>query len=257
VPKDFKLTLRPAPPADPDYLRQLRMLARLSQAEVAAQVGCSQSLVSQWEQGTKLPPKRILTYLNSIAAKAALTGVEEKRYPTAEAALRSFAEELHWSRPTSKPTETKSGRLRKLRAFLCHAKEDKDRVRALKRELLDFNVEPWLDEDSILAGQIWKDEIEKAIANTDAVIVCLSGLSTAKSGYVQKEINLALDAAELQPEGRIFIIPVRFEECRVPSRLSKIHYIDYFDLNGQKRLLAALSGLSGWINQNGNMVLRV
>ena len=53
---------------------------------------------------------------------------------------------------------------------------------------------------------------------------------------VQKEIRIALDAADEMPEGRIFIIPLRLEPCRVPDRLAHLQWFDYFGKGGLGRL---------------------
>lgn len=72
-------------------------------------------------------------------------------------------------------------------------------------------------------------EIEKAIEATDVILVCLSNNSITKEGYAQKEIKTALDYSDYKPDGTVFIIPVRLEECKPPTRLSKWHYADYFE----------------------------
>jgi hypothetical protein len=87
--------------------------------------------------------------------------------------------------------------------------------------------------------------------------VCLSTASTSKTGYVHAEIRSALDLADRQPEGKIFIIPVRLEECQVPLRLQAIQYLDYFGSDGYQVLLNALRHLSGWLNQTGSIVAEV
>lgn len=129
---------------------------------------------------------------------------------------------------------------RKLRVFLCHAKEDKETVRTVYEQLLSNNVEPWFDQESLLPGQDWEMEIAKAVRTSDAVVVCLSKTSTGKAGFVQKEINHALDVADRQPEGAIFIIPLKLEKCEVPARLGSKHSVDYFELSGLTRLLKSL-----------------
>jgi hypothetical protein len=60
------------------------------------------------------------------------------------------------------------------------------------------------------------------------VIVCLSKTSVTKEGYVQKEIKKVLDISDQKPEGAIFIIPLRLENCEPPRRLASWHYADYF-----------------------------
>ena len=128
-----------------------------------------------------------------------------------------------------------------LKVFLCHASSDKTNVRKLYKDLsnLDY-VDPWLDEEKLLPGEDWRREIPKAIRTSDVVIVCLSRSSITKSGYVQTEIKFALDIADEQPEGTIFLIPLKFEECEVPERLSRWQWVNYFDESGYKRLCAAL-----------------
>lgn len=46
----------------------------------------------------------------------------------------------------------------------------------------------------------------------DVVVVCLSK-SFNQAGYRQKEVRIALDEAEMRPEGVIFVVPARLEEC--------------------------------------------
>ena len=62
-------------------------------------------------------------------------------------------------------------------------------------------------------------EIEKAVEAADAIIVCLSKGSITKEGYVQRELRTVLDFADYKPEGTLYIIPVRLEECEPPRRL--------------------------------------
>jgi hypothetical protein len=127
-----------------------------------------------------------------------------------------------------------------LTVFLCHASDDKAAVRELYHKLEDSGFEPWLDEENLFPGQDWRREISNAVRDTDVVLVCLSENSVNKAGYVQKEIKIALDVADEQPEGTIFIIPVKLEDCEVPDRLSAWHWVNLQDSRGFERLSAAL-----------------
>lgn len=118
---------------------------------------------------------------------------------------------------------------RPLRVFLCHAKEDKPKVRELYRRLRADGVEVWLDEKSLLPGQDWRVEIPKAVREADVVIVCMSPVSARKEGFVQAEINFALDKALEKPEGTIYIIPAKLEECDVPDKLSRWQWVNLFE----------------------------
>jgi hypothetical protein len=128
-----------------------------------------------------------------------------------------------------------------LRVFLCHSSGDKPKVRELYRQLSKDGVNPWLDEENLLPGQDWQIEISKAVRNSDVVIVCLSKGSVTKAGYIQKEIKQVLDVADEQPEGTIFVIPLKLEECDVPERLKRWQWVNLFDDNGYQRLIRSLN----------------
>ena len=115
---------------------------------------------------------------------------------------------------------------RPLKVFLCHVSTDKPKVRELYRYLRRRGINPWFDEEHLVGGQDWQVEIPKALATSDAIIICLTKNSVDKEGYIQKEIKFALDKALEMPEGRIFLIPVKFEECEVPFTLSRYQWVD-------------------------------
>ncbi len=118
---------------------------------------------------------------------------------------------------------------RKLKVFLCHASQDKPIVRELYARLnAEGWIDPWLDEEKLLPGQDWNLEIEKAVETANIVLVCLSTRSVSKEGYIQRELRLVLDVAMNMPEGAIFLIPVRLEECDIPRRLRGYQWVDYF-----------------------------
>jgi hypothetical protein len=129
---------------------------------------------------------------------------------------------------------------RPIRAFLCHSSGDKPAVKHLYERLVKDGVDAWLDKEKLIPGQEWQVEIPKAVKNSDVVIVCLSSQSVTKEGFVQKEIKFALDAADEKPEGTIFIIPARLEDCDVPERISRFHWVDLYSDDGYEHLLKAL-----------------
>lgn len=129
---------------------------------------------------------------------------------------------------------------RPLKVFLCHASVDKAKVRELYRYLHRRGIRPWFDEIDLVGGQDWQIEIPKALLTSDAIIICLTQNSVDKEGYIQKEIKFALDKALEMPEGRVYLIPVRLEECEVPYSLSRYHWVDLFEQNGFSRLMKSL-----------------
>ena len=140
----------------------------------------------------------------------------------------------------SEPAEAEQPQERYLRIFLCHASPDKPAVRQLYAKLKGDGFEPWLDEESILAGQDWELEITKALRACDVIIVCSSRQSVNKEGYVQKEIRFALDRALEQPEGAIFLIPLKLQPCDLPERLNRYQWVKYYEEDGYQRLTRAL-----------------
>lgn len=148
---------------------------------------------------------------------------------------------------------------RLLKVFLCHASVDKSEVRELYQRLRSDSFAPWLDEEDLLAGQDFNYEITKAVRESDAVIVCLSRDSITRKGYVQREIKFALDVAEEQPEGAIFIIPARLEDCEVPEKLRRWLWIDLYETNGYERLVRSLKrrasdlGIDGIQSKNASL----
>jgi hypothetical protein len=128
---------------------------------------------------------------------------------------------------------------RPLKVFLCHASSDKPTVRELYQRLIKDGVDAWLDKEKLLPGQDWELEIRKAVREADVVVVCLSKQFN-QAGFRQKEVRLALDTAMEKPEGEIFIIPARLEECEILESLRKWHWVDLFEDDGYRKLIGSL-----------------
>lgn len=110
------------------------------------------------------------------------------------------------------------------RVFLCHASEDKAQVRSAYELLQQAGLDPWLDEKDLLPGQDWESEIPRALKSSAAVLVFLSKTSVSKRGYVQREFRLAFDALQEIPQGQVFVIPVKLDDCEVPELFRRLHW---------------------------------
>src|ERR1700733_492526 len=124
--------------------------------------------------------------------------------------------------------------------FLCHCSEDKEAVREIDRVLKADGFQPWLDEDEILPARMWDREIQRGLRASHAIIVCLSKTFTWKEGYVQKELRYAIDLAAEKPDGAVFLIPVRLEDCEILASLANLQFIDWFKHDGHEKLLGVL-----------------
>ena len=147
---------------------------------------------------------------------------------------------------------------RPLKVFLCHASADKTAVRELYQRLTKDGVDAWLDKEKLLPGQDWEYEIRKAVREADVVVVCLSKQFN-QAGFRQKEVRLALDTAMEKPEGEIFIIPARLEECDNLESLRRWHWVDLFEEDGYKRLFLSLrrSADESFITSNAGINLNL
>lgn len=130
--------------------------------------------------------------------------------------------------------------LRPLRIFLLHARSDGEIVARLYNRLVKAGANVWLDKKNLLPGQDWQSEIRLAIHGSDIVIVCLSKKFNKQGGYRHEEVRIALEKANLLPEGAIFIVPVRLEKCETPEPLLRWQRVDLFETGGFKKLLTAL-----------------
>ena len=136
----------------------------------------------------------------------------------------------------------------KTRIFLAHASEDKPAVRKLYADLKGRGFDPWLDEADLVPGQVWKNEIPKAIADAAVFLACISAQSCSKVGYVQNEFRRALVAFGERPPGSIYLIPVRLDKCEVPDlripdlelSLKDIHWVDLWQAGGFDRVITAV-----------------
>jgi hypothetical protein len=124
------------------------------------------------------------------------------------------------ARSLSDEPESDLGRANRAKSvFLCHAKEDEYKAQIIFDRLKRRGHRPWMDIHSLLPGEHWEQEIERAIKQADYFIACLSSHSVNKRGFVQRELRYALDVLAEIPPGKIYLIPVRLESCEIPGYL--------------------------------------
>ena len=132
-----------------------------------------------------------------------------------------------------------------LKVFLSYAREDRIRVRRLYSRLRNDGYAPWMDDRALMPGSEWKAEIRQALQDSDAAIICFSRYSIAKNGYVNVEIREILELAATRPFGRIFLIPVRLDDCELPDRIRDTYqHADLFVRRGYEQLKEALRSVA-------------
>lgn len=144
-------------------------------------------------------------------------------------------------RSTDNAVAAKVEREEKLRLFLCHGAEDKEIAVSFYHELKQLGYEPWLDKIDLRVGQKWRELIPEKVRSSDLVIALLSSSSVRRRGYVHAELDLALKTALEVPDGEVFILPVRLDECKLPARLEDYHRADFFDPQSKEVLMTTLA----------------
>lgn len=129
---------------------------------------------------------------------------------------------------------------RSINVFLIHTHHDREVVHKLYSRLAKDGINAWLDTERLLPGQDWRNEIRRAILMSDMAVICLSKQLIQHQGFCQEEIKIALEKTNLLPNGEVFLVPARLEECDVPEALNRLQRVDLFKADGYKRLLRSL-----------------
>ena len=134
----------------------------------------------------------------------------------------------------------------KPKIFLSYAHEDIGMAKRIYQDLKRYELDVWFDNESLLPGQDWENEIEKAIETSKYFLVLLSSKGMSERGYVHKEIRLALNIFDRCPEDDIFMIPIRLDDCQpAHRRIKKINWNNLFPeseyQNGLRKILQVVS----------------
>lgn len=122
------------------------------------------------------------------------------------------------------------------KVFLSYARADQAFVTRLANSLLRQQVDMWLDLYRLEPAQSWARQIGRALDLCELMVLVLSAASVA-SENVEDEWNYYLD--QKKP-----VIVVRLEPCKMPYRLSKLHYIDFYGTDFERALAQLLATLN-------------
>ncbi len=134
------------------------------------------------------------------------------------------------------PAPPREPAARKLKIFLSYASEDREEVEKLYEKLEEWGHLPWMDKKDPLLGDDVGSSLDTKIREIDLFIACVSTASRDKVGFVQAEIQTALDQARQYPAGLTFIVSVLLEATEPPKNLKKRPAIEWFDEEGPTRL---------------------
>lgn len=105
------------------------------------------------------------------------------------------------------------------KVFLSYARSDLSFATRLANSLLKQGIDVWLDVYRLEPGQSWARQIGEALDRCQAMLLVLSPAGVS-SGNVEDEWNYYLD--QKKPT-----VAVLYRPCKLPYRLSKLHFIDF------------------------------
>src|SRR5262249_34372303 len=120
--------------------------------------------------------------------------------------------------------------------LLCCDRLDADHVRIYRNFLRSKSIDARLIIDALAGGTDVEFELKRLVQGAQLVLVFLSTRSVKREGPLQKAILTALDLYKEKPPGKVFIIPVRLDECETHLRLAELHRIDVFESSGWEKL---------------------
>ena len=125
--------------------------------------------------------------------------------------------------------------------FISYATEDERSAHRPADDLQRLGVRVWIAPESIRPGESWVSAIERGLRESSHVVVLLTPAALA-SKWVKKETDVAIAQ---ERKGRIQVIPLDLERCKVPLLLSSYQMVSFrrgYDA-GLKQLADRLLGV--------------
>lgn len=97
--------------------------------------------------------------------------------------------------------------------FISHDTEDAAFAHRLASDLRQLGLQVWIAPDSIRPGEGWVEAINRGLEESSHMVVVLTP-AAANSRWVQMETSVAI---AFEREGRMELIPLDVERCRVPA----------------------------------------
>jgi hypothetical protein len=113
--------------------------------------------------------------------------------------------------------------------FISYARIDHETAERLYNDLQELGVKTWIDSKCLLPGKTWEFEIEKAMRESDFIVMLFSQRGVEKTGYFQKEQRMAIRLLDEVPPDKTRLIPCRLDNAEIlHSRLKELNYVDFF-----------------------------
>lgn len=122
------------------------------------------------------------------------------------------------------------------KAFLSYVKENEGIIRVLDQCLTDYGVDVVTNYRNIDGGANWKRTLKQLIEDSGYFVICFSKeFNRRERSVAYRELHDAIECAKDFPFDRKWIIPVRINECTIPTveigsqgMLDELQWIDLF-----------------------------
>lgn len=129
--------------------------------------------------------------------------------------------------------------------YLSYAREDQEKVKEVYDQLSKEGFNPWTVDRDINPGDDLLFSIDRALHEANVFLAFISNNSIKRKGFYIEEINLALDISRKRREDRIFIIPIRLDDCITPPQLNHLQTLNLFAKDGMQNLIDVLYRILG------------
>lgn len=128
--------------------------------------------------------------------------------------------------------------------FIIYSREDIAIAKELATFLHEVGLDPWLDVEQLVPGQIWRQAIVKAMQESGVAVVLLSE-SLYASKAAMAELGAATKVITARDKNIFPILPVRLDSTEVPKDLATVQWVNWSDIDARRKLLLGLSNATG------------
>ncbi len=132
----------------------------------------------------------------------------------------------------------------KMKIVLCCGEGDEAPTRKLYYRLISDGFQPWMNTESLVGGENLELNFLRQIEECNAILFCVSKESIQKEGFLNKAMHFAYERAKEFPEGKIYIVPVKLNECKLPYTLKNFVSINLFEEKGYEYILRTFSRIN-------------
>lgn len=180
--------------------RLLNELAQDADAQVAARAQQALDGITGDVTRTMLIPPVVLPQASLFLQPSTSTSVTQTQ------TLKIVPDDLDTSQPV---------------IFINYASDNRDLALWVYQKLTDAGYQVWYDRHSIKGGTKWRQEIDKGLRQSNALVAILTPAATdpTRTWIIYEQ--------EQAQELFIPIIPLLFEDCDLPEHLKAVHYLDF------------------------------